>query len=290
MKKSTRFYPDLDIDDAGTGIVSQAGAVLLAETAKAVGLPAALSQALAPWRKPFAVHDPGKILLDLALSLAMGGDCLADVDRLRTQPGVFGRVASDPTVSRLVSALAADSPAVLAAINTARAHVRSRAWEAAETDSPGHATSAEAPLVVDLDATLITSHSEGKEQAAPTYKRGFGHHPLASFVDHGPEGTGEPLSMLLRAGNAGSNTVADHITVTAASLAQLPEGHRTGRAVMIRTDTAGGTHGFLDWLTAPERDLAYWRGLRLHRRDGHRPPRPGQDSLGTGAQQRWRRT
>lgn len=261
MKNSTRFYPDLDVDADGTGIVSQAGAVLLAETAKALGLPAALSAALAPWRRPLAVHDPGKILLDQVLSLAMGGDAMADVDRLRTQPGVFGPVASDPTVSRLVKTLAADAPAALAAINTVRAQVRARAWEAAGTDSPVHAASPADPLVVDLDATLVTSHSENKEHAAPTYKRGFGFHPLASFVDHGSDGTGEPLAMLLRPGNAGSNTAADHITVTAASLAQLPDGHRTGRAVLVRTDTAGGTHGFLDWLTAPVRDLAYSVGF-----------------------------
>lgn len=261
MKNSTRFYPDLEVDAAGTGIVSQAGAVLLAETAKALDLPAALSAALAPWRNPLAVHDPGKILLDQVLSLAMGGDCLADVDRLRSQPGIFGPVASDPTVSRLIRTLAADVPVALAAINTVRAEVRCRAWAAAGPDSPAHAASEQNPLVVDLDATLVTSHSENKEQAKPTYKRGFGFHPLAAFVDHGSGGTGEPLAMLLRPGNAGSNTAADHITVTAASLAQLPDGHRTGRAVLVRTDTAGGTHGFLDWLTHPARDLGYSVGF-----------------------------
>lgn len=261
MKKFTRFYPDLEVDADGTGIVSQAGAVLLSETAKAFDLPAALSQALEPWRKPFAVHDPAKILLDQALSLAMGGDCLADVDRLRTQPGAFGPVASDPTVSRLLALLAADAPAALAAINAVRSETRSRVWEAAGTDSPTHAASPGKPLTVDLDATLITSHSENKENAKPTYKRGFGHHPLGSFLDHGSEGTGEPLAMLLRPGNAGSNTAADHITVTEASLAQLPVAHRTGRAVMIRTDSAGGTHGFLDWLSDPVRDLAYSVGF-----------------------------
>lgn len=261
MKKFTRFYPDLDVDADGTGIVSQAGAVLLGETAKVLDLPSALSQALSPWRKPFAVHDPAKILLDQALSLAMGGDCLADVDRLRSQAGVFGPVASDPTVSRLLAVLAADGPAALAAINSVRAQIRARAWEAAGTDSPAHATSPGKPLIVDLDATLITSHSENKEDAKPTYKRGFGHHPLGSFLDHGGEGTGEPLAMLLRPGNAGPNTVADHISVTEASLSQLPATHRTGKAVMIRTDSAGGTHGFLDWLSDPVRDLAYSVGF-----------------------------
>ena len=260
MQNSTACYPALGVDGAGTGTVSQAGAVLLTETAKALGLPQALSTALAPWRKEFARHDPGKILLDQALSLATGGDCLADVDRLRSQPGVFGLVASDPTVSRLVRDLGADKTEVLAAINTARARVRGQAWEAAGTDSPLHNASTGNPVVIDLDATLVTAHSE-KEKAKPTYKKGFGFHPLAAFVDHGTGGTGEPLAMMLRPGNAGSNTAADHITLTEAALAQLPETHRSGREVMIRTDSAGGTHGFLDWLTAPGRDLAYSVGF-----------------------------
>jgi hypothetical protein len=81
--------------------------------------------------------------------------------------------------------------------------------------------------VIDVDATLVTAHSE-KEQAAPTFRRGFGFHPLCAFVDHGTEGTGEPLAVLLRAGNAGSNTVADHVTVIRAALAQLPGSRRRG--------------------------------------------------------------
>jgi hypothetical protein len=62
-------------------------------------------------------------------------------------------------------------------------------------------------LVIDIDATLVTAHSD-KKSAAATYKRGFGFHPLCTFADHGPAGTGEPLAMLLRPGNAGSNTAA----------------------------------------------------------------------------------
>jgi len=108
---------------------------------------------------------------------------------------------------------------------------------------PTIGSDAKHPLVIDLDATLVTSHSE-KEHAAPTFKRGFGFHPLCAFVDHGPDGTGEPLAILLRPGNAGSNTASDHITVVKAALAQLPAhrpGHRQGRKVLIRTDGAGGT-------------------------------------------------
>ena len=96
--KSIGLYPRVRTDTAGTAIVSEGGAVGLLETVRVAGLDRALSRALEPWRKPAARHDPGKILVDLALSLAVGGDCLADVAVLRDQPGVFGAVASDPTV------------------------------------------------------------------------------------------------------------------------------------------------------------------------------------------------
>lgn len=237
-----------------------AGATLLLRTAQAVGLPAGLSKALAPWRRPLAIHDPAKILLDLAVSLAIGGDCLADIAQLRACPEVFGRVASDPTVSRLVDTLAADAPAALSAINTARAAARVQAWRLAGERAPDHAANASAPVVIDVDATLVTAHSE-KEAAAPTFKRGFGFHPLWAFVDHGAEGTGEPLAFQLRRGNAGSNTVTDHKDVITAALAQLPGGHARGKKVLVRIDGAGGTHELLAWLT--RRRLAYSVGFSL---------------------------
>ena len=250
MKKAIGFYPCPDLDTAATAVVSHAGTLLLTETIGKVGLDRALSAALEPWRPRFAVHDPAKVLLDLALTLAAGGDCLADIALLRAEPALFGQVASDPTVSRTIDRLAADATAALAAIDTARATARAQAWALAGQHAPDHDTNAAQPLVVDVDATLVTAHSE-KEGAAPTFKKGFGHHPLCSFVDHGPAGTGEPLAQLLRPGNAGSNTAADHITVIRAALRQLP-GHRTrrraGRKVLIRVDGAGASHELLDWL------------------------------------------
>jgi hypothetical protein len=263
VKKRSGLYPRLVVDGSGRKVVSGAGGVLLTRTATAVGLDEALSGALAPWRRPLARHDPGKIVLDLAISLAIGGDCLADIGQLRAHPEVFGAVASDPTVSRCVDSLAADSVAALNAISAARAAARARAWALAGQHAPDQRADAAAPLVIDVDATLVTAHSE-KEQAAPTFKRGFGFHPLWAFVDHGPEGTGEPLAVLLRAGNAGSNTVTDHVAVIRAALAQLPgydRGRRPGKNVLIRVDGAGGTHGLIDWLT--RRRLAYSVGFTL---------------------------
>ena len=132
---------------------------------------------MTPWRKQWAVLDPGKILLDLAISVAVGGDCLADIAALRSEPAVFGRVASDPTVSRLINSLAATPQAALAAINQARSLVRERVWRLAGKDAPDFEVTRDRPLIIDLDATLITAHSD-KELAAPTYKKGFGFHPL----------------------------------------------------------------------------------------------------------------
>ncbi|SOR77700.1 hypothetical protein SCNRRL3882_1170 [Streptomyces chartreusis NRRL 3882] len=204
-------------------MASQAGAVLLLETVRKVGLDQAIYTALASWRKPRAVHDPGKILLDLALAVALGGDCLADVAMLRCEPAVFGPVASDPTVSRLIDTL-------------------------------------DGRVTVDIDGVLVIAHSD-KEDAAATWKKTYGHHPLTAFVDHGPGGTGEPVAALLRPGSAGSNTAADHVTTAQRALAQLPKKCRRGRRTLIRTDSAGGTHDFVSWLAKQGRWLSCSVGM-----------------------------
>jgi hypothetical protein len=108
----------------GGGLVSQAGAVLLWETMRVTGLGRGLAEQLARWRAPRAVHDPGKIVADLAAAVALGGDCLADIAVLREQPGLAGPVASDPVVSRLIRTLAEDAPRALEAIRAARAAAR----------------------------------------------------------------------------------------------------------------------------------------------------------------------
>jgi len=259
VKKTTGFYPRVRVDAAGGSAVGQAGGVLLTSTVRAAGLDAGLSAALAPWRSATAVHDPAKVLLDLALTLALGGDTCSDLAVVRAEPAVFGPVASDPTLSRTIARLAGDVDKVLAAIDRARAAARAQVWAGAGQHAPDHHSDARHPLVVDVDATLVTAHSE-KEQARPTFKKGSGFHPLCAFVDHGPAGTGEPLVVRLRPGNAGSNTAADHITVIRDALRQLPGG-RAGKSVLVRIDGAGSTHKVLDWLTG--RRLSYSVGFTL---------------------------
>jgi hypothetical protein len=257
------------VDTSRVSAAGQSGGVLLTETIRASGLGVELSAALGRWRKPTAVHDPAKIVLDLALALALGGDCLADIALLRAEPGIYGRVASDPTVSRTVDVLAADADAALTAIDTARAAARARVWTLAGDQAPDRGIDAEHPLIMDVDATLVGSHSE-KELAKPTFKRGFGFHPLCVFVDHGALGTGEPLQIRLRPGNAGSNTAADHIAVVKSALKQLPghtTGTRPGRKVLVRVDGAGSTHAFLDWLSGQRLSYSVGFGLPDHTPD-----------------------
>ncbi|WP_329427030.1 IS1380 family transposase [Streptosporangium sp. NBC_01495] len=255
--KTTASRPKIVMSSDGSGLISHSGALLLLETLRVTGLDQALSEQLRRWRPARAIHDPGKIIADLAVSLALGGDCLADIATLRSQPQLFGPVASDPTVSRLIDRLATDTTKALTAIRTARAIAREHAWTLTGPAAPG----ADGHLIpIDLDATIVIAHSD-KENATPTWKKTFGFHPMTAFADHGSGGTGEALAIVLRPGNVGSNTAADHITATRLALAQLPKIRR--RQVLIRTDSGGGTHEFLTWLTRPGRWLKYSIGFTI---------------------------
>ena len=242
---------------------------MLLATAAVSGLAVGLSRALGSWRPARAVHDPGKTVLDLAVAIALGGDCLADVAVLRAQPQLFGAVASDPSISRLIDALGVDSAAVIAAIRGARGAARAKVW--------GHRSpfAATGSVVVDVDATLVGAHSE-KEGATPNFKRGFGFHPILAFVDHGSGGTGEPLAAMLRPGKATANDAADQIAVLDAALAQLPEQVRS--RVLVRGDTGSGVHGFV-W---------HVHNLGLQYSVGIYARQPIQDALAALPAQVWR--
>ena len=194
--KDKRRRPWLSVIVGGESLVSHAGASLLVETARRSGLAKLLSRLLGPWRLPLATHDPGKIVLDLAVAVALGGDAACDIAALRAQPGVFGLVASDPTVSRLVARLATDADVALAAINAARAAARERVWGWAK------APLQDGLVVIDLDATLLDAHSE-KEQASRTWKKGFGFHRCSgsSIMARAAPGS-PPASCCARAGPA----------------------------------------------------------------------------------------
>lgn len=227
----------------GRGLVNHAGARLLADLAEGVGLTSALSVALAPTKQRRRGHDRGRVLADLAVMIADGGTRISDLAVLRNQPNLFEDVASTPTAWRTLHVVDAE---VLERVAVARAQARAAAWAAGM--DPGF-------YVIDLDATLLDAHSE-KEGAAPTYKKGFGHHPLMAYLD----ATGEALAGLLRPGNAGSGTAVDHISVLDDALFQLPV-DPGATEVIARADSAGCSHGFLD--ACFERGVRFVVGHRL---------------------------
>ena len=145
--KAPGLYPCVRVDAAGSGVVSKAGGLLLIEAVRVSGLDTELSRMLAPWRRPLARHDPAKIVTDLAITLALGGDCLADLAVLRTELGLFGPVASDPTVSRAIDSLAGDAEPVLKAIDVPRAAARARVWSLVGEHAPDAGCSPDDPLI-----------------------------------------------------------------------------------------------------------------------------------------------
>jgi hypothetical protein len=226
----------------GRGVASHAGSRLLADLADVCGLTAAFSEALALLRQRRAGHDRGRVLVDLAVMLADGGEAISDLAVLRDQPELFGSVASTATAWRVLDAV---DDAALASLRRARAVARDRLW--LQRDDCGAGLPAASAggrvlpgLVFDLDASLIEVHSD-KESAAPTFKGGFGYHPLLCWLDN----TGEALAGRLRPGNAGANTATDHIAVLDDALAQIPDAHRHGTPVLVRTDGAGCSKDFL---------------------------------------------
>jgi hypothetical protein len=239
--------PNLVLDPARESLVSSSGALLLKETSRVTGLGRGLSRALSPWRPVRASHDPGKVLLDVALAVALGGDCLADVAAIRSQPQVFGMVASDPTISRVFAALALDVDDAVAAIRDVRADARAAAWAQRRPLAGTPYERSGGQVIVDIDATLVTAHSD-KEGAEPTFKRGFGFAPMCTFVDHGEHGTGEPLAIDLRPGKASPWNSADHLATLDAALAQLPARERG--QVLVRSDTGACSKIFLHHVTA----------------------------------------
>ena len=222
----------VEVTSDGAGLVSHAGTALVAQVADKVGLTRALSLRLAAVKQRRRGHDPGRVIRDLAVMLVDGGECVSDLGAVREQDALFGAVASDSTAFRMVDRIAS-KPGLLDAVRVAHARARERFWEL---------DGAPERLTLDVDATLITAHSE-KEQAAGNYKGGYGFHPLQVYLDE----TREALGGLLRPGNAGSNTAEDHKTVIDRALAQIPAEYVETLEILVRADSAGATHGLVDY-------------------------------------------
>jgi hypothetical protein len=246
--KSIAVAPRVKVSADGHGVVSHAGMGVLRELADQTGLSAQVTAALADtYRGPW-VYAPGDVFADLAAAVADGADCIDGVGQLcGDREHVFGAAASTTTMWRLVDARI--DAAHLPGVRAARAAARARAWAAGAAPTPGQW------LHIDIDATLVIDHSDNKADAAPTWKKTFGHHPLLAFLDRPEIAGGEALAALLRAGNAGSNTAADHVSVLEQALAALParwrphpgdSGDPDAPGVLVRCDSAGATHAFAD--------------------------------------------
>ncbi len=238
----SRSVRRVEVTTDGRNLVSHAGTALLCELADRTGLTKAMSVALADCGISWNTHDPGVVLTHLAVAIADGGDCLSDFETLRSGSELFGDVASISTAWRAVKATASLE---LREIPRAVAGAREVVWRAAP---PGDIT-------IDFDATLLDVHSE-KQDAAPTYKHGYGFHPLGAWCDT----TGEPLGAMLRPGNAGSNDADDHLELLDQVIGSLPleyqVGHEPGddpnlvrHHIVVRADSAGATHDFVTGLT-----------------------------------------
>ena len=226
MVKPTARFGTVEVAADGEGLVSHAGAALLVELADRVGLTRAMSRAMAITRERRSAHDPGRVLRDVAVMLADGGDCVTDLDAYRGQERLFGEKASETTTHRVLKSI---DEQLLARVRAARAQARARVWDAGARPES---------ITLDIDATLVSAHSD-KELAAGTYKHGYGFHPLGCWLDE----TGEALAAILRPGNAGSNTAEDHFTVLGLALAQLPA-EDLDREILVRADIGGATHAF----------------------------------------------
>ncbi|RSM44267.1 IS1380 family transposase [Amycolatopsis balhimycina DSM 5908] len=224
----------------GEGLVSRAGVALLRELTISTGLGTGWSEALLDTYDGTPVHLPGRVLADLAVMIADGGDALAHLATLRDQDKLFGAVASDATAWRVLDRVDDEH---LVRLQTVRTSAREQAWAA------GAGPDLAAGLTIDIDATISIAHSE-KENAAKTWKKTFGFHPLLAYLDRPDISGGEALAGILRPGKAGSNTAADHVKVLTMALAALPACARPdpddpdAPRVQVRTDAAGATHAF----------------------------------------------
>ena len=223
------------VEGGGEQVVAHVGLHALGSLADRLELGAVLSTRMPQPRLRF--HDRGKVLVQAMLMLAGGGEACSDIERLRAQPSLFGVVASDSTLYRTLRSIDASA---LEGVWEAMAVARAQVWRRSS------ATVGRAPVILDLDASLVDVHSENKEGTAANYKRGFGFSPMFCFAD----ATGEALAGLLRPGNATANSIADQLAVLDAAIGQLPAriaaGHHRGddpeqvrRAVEVRTDSAG---------------------------------------------------
>jgi hypothetical protein len=236
MVKREGLVDKLVVKADGSGQVGHAGSALLVGTADRVGLTRALAAAMAGTRKRRSAHDPGVVLRDLAVMLADGGDCLADLGAQRDQVDLFGNVASDSTAFRVIDSIDEQR---LGRLRAAVAVARARGWKLGARAERASAREQQRPerTVIDVDATLTTAHSD-KEQAAGNFKGGYGHHPLLCYLDD----TGEALAGILRPGGTRARTPLRITSRRSTSRSRSSISRRSKGEILIGADGAGATH------------------------------------------------
>jgi hypothetical protein len=243
VPKDTRWDRNLSVTPDGDGLIGHAGAVLLRKLADQAGLTGALRPVLARAGK-FPLVDRGVALVSMAVAITLGATSMTDITLLAHHRPVLGAEPSDTTVRRTLELA---DPATLDKIARVRAKVRAHVWSLIAATPAGFpwlevtGKLLAGWLVIDLDATLITAHSD-KQGAAPTFKMGYGFHPLGAWLAN----TSESLAMLLRPGNAGSNTFTDHLAVLTAAIRQIPARMRS--RLLVRIDGAGASHELISHL------------------------------------------
>lgn len=260
MKKRSGWDRGLKVEASGRGMVGHAGAVLLHRAADRSGLVVRLREVLSssPW-----MLDRANVLVSLVVGIALGACNLRQAELFaRHHSGLIGDGASDSTLWRMLGEI---DDRTRRRIAKARAAVRARVWDLLAERDGGFpwlvilGRELAGWSVIDMDATVITCSSR-KERAAGTYKGTWGFHPLAAWSAN----TLECLAMMLRPGNAGSNTASEHIVVLGDALVQLPRAHR--RRVLIRLDGAGASHALIEHLlslSTMRRKVAFTSGFTI---------------------------
>jgi hypothetical protein len=252
----------LKVTAGGKGLVGHAGAILLRKAADQAGLTGLLSGALKQ-KRTSPLIDRGIALVSMAAAIALGATSMSDVGLLVHLAPLLGAAPSGPTVRRALDL--AGTPRMLDRIAAARAKARAHAWTLIAGTAAGFPWPVIAGktltgwVVIDMDATLVTASSD-KEGASPTWKKGYGFHPLGAWCRN----TRECLAMKLRPGNAGSNTFTDHEEVLTMALRQVPARFR-GK-ILVRVDGAGASHDLVKHLlslASPRRKVLFTTGWMI---------------------------
>ncbi|MDP9696801.1 UNVERIFIED_ORG: hypothetical protein J2X79_004384 [Arthrobacter globiformis] len=257
MSKNTGVFPSIPVAGTGQSLVSHAGLNVVTSFVDALGFRGLCEDRLGQFVPSGARHRPGSLLGSLGVMLAAGGEHVTALDILRASPGLFGQVPSNATVSRFFERTVANPELFGYGFETLTRELRARAWDAAGNRNPALRETPGHPLIIDLDATLVTSHSD-KEKVAGTRIRAVTGSPRLSPVSITARPTAPGKSSLSCCARA---TRAPTAPMTTSTCSKPPppnwpasfhdaEGRLDGKRILVRTDSAGASRKFLWYLHA----------------------------------------